>query len=99
MMLYTRFPRVTKLFSYPYQANAPVDPSLWDGRFSVISLFGYKDSLKSDANRMTTFITQRHIEDISQIFQLHEFGFAARSFISAISECYDLIHNSVHMIT
>ena len=54
----------------PYQANQPADPMLWDGNFSLISLFGTVKVLEGDAKnivcslqRITTFIKQRPLSD------------------------------------
>ena len=54
----------------PYQANQPVDPILWDGSFSSISLFGTVKVLEGDTKniacslqRIATFIKQRPLGD------------------------------------
>ena len=76
-----------------YSANILADLSLWDGNFGVISLFGTNEFLQSDVNNMAislqcmaTFLRQRKLENCSgnNIQQLHSFGKAVWSFISAI---------------
>jgi len=37
----------------PYSANIPADSSLWDGSFTVTSLFGTNEFLSSDINNIT----------------------------------------------
>jgi len=37
----------------PYSANVPADPSLWDGKFAVVFLFGTNKFLTSDINNIT----------------------------------------------
>ena len=77
----------------PYQANQPIDPLLWDGNFSAISLFGTEEFLNSNTKniayslqRMANFIKQRPIGDKTEkdIPQIDQFGYAAWEFILAI---------------
>jgi len=79
----------------PYSANIPADPSLWDGNFGIISLFGTNEFLQSDVanmsislQRMATFLRQRKLisQNGNSISQLDTFGEAAWSFLSAIYE-------------
>jgi len=76
-----------------YQANQPVDPTLWDGTFSSISLFGTIKVLEGDAKnivyflqRIAIFIKQRSFSDRDglDIPQISNFGFAAWDLILAI---------------
>jgi len=57
-------------FAIPYQADQPMDPILWDGSFSSISLFGIVKVLEGDTKniacslqRIATFIKQRPLGD------------------------------------
>jgi len=77
----------------PYQANQPADPTLWDGSFSSISLFGTIEALEGDAKniacslqRIATFIKQRPLGDSDgrDFPQISDFGMAAWDLISAI---------------
>jgi len=79
----------------PYNANVPVDPSLWDGNFSATSLFGTNEFLNSDINNITCslkcmacFLRQRNVKEnnANSIRQLDPFGESAWDFISAIFE-------------
>jgi len=79
----------------PYSANVPADPSLWDGNFTVTSLFGTNEFLNSDINNVTCslkcvacFLRQQNIkdQDANSIRQLDPFGKSAWDFISAIFE-------------
>jgi len=79
----------------PYNANVPADPSLWDGNFSVTSLFGTNEFLNSDINnitcslkRMACFLRQRNVKEnnANSIRQLDPFSESAWDFISAIFE-------------
>jgi len=76
-----------------YQANQPMDPILWDGNFSSISLFGTVEVSKGNVKnimcslqRITTFIKQRPLGDKDglDIPQISDFSFAAWDLISAI---------------
>jgi len=76
-----------------YQANQSADPTLWNGTFSSISLFGTIKVLEGDAKniayslqRIATFIKQRSLSDRDglDIPQISDFGFAAWDLISAI---------------
>lgn len=75
----------------PYSANAPADPSLWDGDFSATSIFGTNEFLQNDVrniacslSHMATFLRQRN--NGNNIPQLELFGEAAWSFVSAVFE-------------
>ena len=79
----------------PYSANAPADPSLWDGNFSATSIFGTNEFLQNDVrniacslSHMATFLRQRNLEEHNgnNIPQLELFGEAAWSFVSAVFE-------------
>jgi len=79
----------------PYSANVLADPSLWDGNFMVISLFGTNKFLNSDINNITCslkcmvcFLRQQNIKDrdANSIRQLDPFGKSAWDFIPAIFE-------------
>lgn len=79
----------------PYEANALVNPHLWDGHFSPVSLFGTNEFLQSNAWNIsysliciTEFIKQRNITDYNgnKILQIDSFGKAALTFIQAIYE-------------
>jgi len=39
-----------------YSANVPADPSLWDGNFMAISLFGTNEFLYSDVHNMVCLL-------------------------------------------
>jgi len=77
----------------PYSANVPADPSLWDGNFTVTSLFCTNEFLNSDINNITCslkcmacFLRQQNVkdQDANSIRQLDPFGKSAWYFISAI---------------
>ena len=79
----------------PYSANVPADPTLWDGNFTAISLFGTNKFLNSNINniscslqRMACFLRQHNLEghNGNNIKQLDPFGQSAWDFISAIFE-------------
>ena len=79
----------------PYEANFPADPNLWDGHFSLVSLFGTNEFLQSDACNIlcslihiAQFIRQRNISDRdgNMFPQLSSFEDATFDFISAIYE-------------
>jgi len=70
-----------------------VDPALWDGNFSSISLFGTVKVLGGDTKniacflqRIATFIKQRPLgeRNSSDIPQISDFGFTAWDLILAI---------------
>jgi len=67
----------------PYIKNQPMDPNLWDGVFSLISLFGVKKFLSSNVQNITclllqieTFIQQCHLgnKPILDYLELMEIG-------------------------
>ena len=79
----------------PYSANILADPSLWDGNFTVTSLFGTNKFLNSDINNimcslkcMACFLRQQNVKDqnANSIRQLDPFGESAWDFVSAIFE-------------
>ena len=79
----------------PYSTNVLADPSLWDGNFTAISLFGTNEFLNSDINNITCslqcmayFLRQQNIKDwnANNIKQLDPFSKSAWDFISTIFE-------------
>ena len=79
----------------PYDPSAPADPSLWDGQFNPISLFGTDKLLIGDAknvscslHRIAVFIKQHSIKDKDpkDFPQLHSIGAAAWELLLAIYE-------------
>jgi len=78
-----------------YSTNILADPQLWDGNFTVTSLFRTNKFLTGNVNNIAcslqhiaTFIKQRsiHKKDVNSFLQLQEVGLAAWEFISAIYE-------------
>jgi len=78
-----------------YSANVPADPTLWDGNFMAISLFGTNEFLNSDINNisyllqcMACFLRQCNLEGYNRnnIKQLDPFEQSAWDFILAIFE-------------
>jgi len=76
-----------------YSTNILADPQLWDGNFTVTSLFRTNKFLTGNVNNIAcslqhiaTFIKQRsiHKKDVNSFLQLQEIGLAAWEFISAI---------------
>lgn len=74
----------------PYSSNSPADPSLWDGNFGSISLFGTNKFLEGDIrnitrslSHITTFLKQRNLGENNGNFptQLIPFGQVAWEFI------------------
>jgi len=70
----------------PYSANTLAGPSLWDGDFSAMSIFGTNEFLQNDVSNIAcfllyivTFLRQRNLEEHNgdNIPQLKLFGEAA----------------------
>ena len=86
----------------PYGDNQPADPSLWNGNFGSISLFGSVKYLRQDTlnmmcslQHMATFIRQRSIigQDPNILMQFHQFGDTAWDFLSTVYELgWDKLH-------
>jgi len=87
-----------------YKANVTVDPNLWDGHFSLVSLFGTNKFLQSDAHNISCsliciakFIRQRNISnhDSNRIPQIDIFGEAVFDFILALHKAgWDKLNTS-----
>jgi len=43
----------------PYQANQSVDPQLWDGNFSLVSLFSTDEFLTDDARNIACSLQRK----------------------------------------
>jgi len=76
-----------------YSTNVPADPSLWDGNFTAMSLFGTNEFLNSNIcniacslQHMACFLRQRNLEERNgnNIRHLDPFSESAWDFISAI---------------
>jgi len=76
-----------------YQTNSPVDPNLWDGNFTPVSLLSVDECLNGDIKniscslqRIAIFMKQYLLtnRDINQFPQLMEIGHTTWKFISAI---------------
>jgi len=88
----------------PYDESLPLDPSLWDGQFSAVSIFGTKECFDQDSaniiksiQQAASFIRQRSLSgsNPNTLSQLSLFGDAAWSFFSAVYESqWDKLHLS-----
>jgi len=98
------FPEPSPPTVISYSTNVPAGPSLWDGNFTVISLFGTNEFLQSDVCNMAyslqcmaCFLKQRSLEghDGNNIPQLELFGESTWVFISTIFESgWDQLYSS-----
>ena len=50
-----------ELMAIPYSENQPIDPNLWDSKFSPISLFGVKKFLDKDAQNIACLLIRIEI--------------------------------------